>query len=168
MGALTEQEIFDRMSGCLKAAIDCCVHLATKPNRGWHYDKLRKNLRLAGDCCRQAATWREDARWLTHDKNLTECHKRAGDWLRGYKDQAGERIHYSRGDINAMFIKLAQVLSQLHNAVVDMRTRATGRSGMILPVVHREIRTQDRAVAVKLPPGMMQRDSGLIVPGTVH
>lgn len=168
MGALTEQEIFDRMIGCLKASIDCCIHLATSPHRDYHYDRLRKNLRLAGDACRQAAQWREDARWLTNDRLLTECHKRAGDWLRGYKDEAGERIHYSRRDIHELFTMLARNLAALHNSVVDLKTRATGRRGMILPIVHRDTRTQGRAVAVKLPPGMMQRASGLVVLETVH
>lgn len=169
MGALTEHEIFDRMIGCLKAAIDCSVQLAVSPLRGYHYDRLRKNLRLAGDCCRQAATWREDARWLQHDKNLTEAHRRAGDWLRGYRDEAGQRIHYSRGDIHKMFTMLAQVLAQLHNAALGLRDKATGKRGMILPIVRQETRTQGRSVAVKIPSGMAQRASGLLVPeATLH
>jgi hypothetical protein len=168
MGALTEQEIFDRMVGCVRGAIDSSVQLASSPHRGYHYDCLRKNLRLAGNCCRQAAQWREDARWLNWDKELTSCHKRAGDWLRGYRDEAGERIHFSRADINELFTLLAQALSRIHNAVIDMRDRATARRGMILPLVHRETRTEGRSVGVLLPPGMMQRASGLVVPETVH
>ena len=164
MGALTEQEIFDRMTGCLKASIDNAVALASQPRRGMHYDILRKNLRLAGECCRQAAAWREDARWLSFDTQVTRCHKMAGDFLRGYKTENGEKIHYAPVEVKEFFLLMAQGLAKVHNAVVDMKTRATGRAGMILPLVRQDSRTQGRAVGVKLPAGMAQRKSGLIVP----
>lgn len=169
MGKLTEREIFDRMTGCLKAAASCCAQLSVSPARGQLYDQLRKNLRLAGDCCRQAATWREDARWLNFDKQLTHCHKIAGDWLRGYKNDAGHRVHLAPSEIYQLFTKLGLNLAAMHTLAETTRDAKTQKRGMILPKIHHETRTQGRPSAVKLPPGMMARQSGLIVPQeTMH
>jgi hypothetical protein len=164
MGALTETEIFDRMTGCLKAAVSDCIDLSKAPRKGSIYDRLRKNLRLAGNCCRQAAQWREDARWLNFDKQITHCIKLAGDWLRGYHDMDGARRLYAADQVSDLFFKLSQTLAALHNLALNTRDKATQRTGMILPIVHRESRTQGRSVAVKLPSGMKRRASGLIVP----
>lgn len=168
MGRLTEREIFDRMMGCLRAAASCCAQLSVTPRHGALYDQLRKNLRLAGDACRQAATWREDTRWLNFDKQLTHCLKIAGDWLRGYKNELGHRVHLAPSEIYQLFSKLGLNLAAMHTLAEKTRDEKTGKRGMILPKVHRETRTQGRPVAVKLPPGMMARQSGLLVPETLH
>ena len=164
MGQLTEVEIFDRMTGCLKAAVSDCIDLAKSPRQGSIYDRLRKNFRLAGNCCRQAAQWREDARWLNFDKQLTACHKMAGDWLRGYHDPQGRRQLYNAAQVGELFFKLSQNLAALHNLALNTRDNATQRTGMILPIVHRDSKTQGRSVSVRLPKGMQRRASGLIVP----
>lgn len=170
MGALTEREIFDRMSGCLKDAVSCCVQISRSKRRGALYDKLRKNLTLAGGCCRQAAYWRQDARWLKHDALLAECHKKAGDWLRGYKDPfSGARTMLAPKLVNELFFMLAQKLAELHNLAVDLRDKKTNRAGMILPIVKPAPGVRHRPQAVMLPPGMRSTPSGLIIPhGTVQ
>ena len=162
--ATTEVEIFDRMTGCLKAAVSDCADLSKNPRHGEIYDRLRKSLRTAGNCCRQAAQWREDARWLNFDKQITACIKMAGDWLRGYHDPEGKRRLYAANQVGELFFKLAQNLAALHNLALNTRDDKTQRTGMILPIMHRETRTQGRSVAVKLPKGMQRRPSGLVVP----
>lgn len=169
MGSLSEREIFDRMSGCLRDAVSCCVQISKNRRRGALYDKLRKNLKLAGDCCRQAAYWRQDARWLPIDTLLAEAHKKAGDWLRGYKDPySGARTMLAPKLVNDLFFKLAQQLAALHNAVADLRDKRTNRVGLILPQPRAEPGVRHRPQRVTLPPGMIARKSGLVVPETVH
>jgi hypothetical protein len=167
---LTESEIFDRMSGCLRAAASCAVQLARGKRRASLYDNLRKNLSMAGDCCRQAAAWREDCRWLEHDTLLAMCRKKAGDWLRGYKDPlTGRKVMLAIPLINDLFAKLAQQLTHLHNVAIDLRDKATGRVGMILPRPRAEPGVRHRPQRVMLPPGMMATTGGLVIPsGSVH
>lgn len=151
MGALTEPEIFDRMSSSLREAGDCCMRLAAPRPRGQTYDSLRRHLRFAGDCCRQAAYWRDDARWLTIDHTLSEAHRVAGGWLRGYRDESGRRVMYSQATISDLFMRLAQNIAMLYNHAADLRDKATGRTGTILPIIRQETRTQGRPIQVLLP-----------------
>lgn len=164
MGALTETEIFSCMADNLRlAAIDCDL-LATEPLKGPIYDRFRRELKLVEGCCRQASAWREDTRWLPIGLQMEECHRRAGEWLRGEKMPDGSRRLIPYGQKHPLFLKLAANLRALHMVVEALRTRATGRIGMILPDAmpgpHREHRPQ----RVLIPPGLSQRASGLIVP----
>src|SRR5580692_11390803 len=100
MGALTEREIFDRLSCSFRVAAECSDALAVLPLKGPTYVRLRTELRLIEGCCRQASAWREDTRWLTIGLKMAEVHKRAGGWLRGPKAPngvhmkiAGEHLH---------------------------------------------------------------------------
>lgn len=134
MGALTEQEIFEALTANLKLAIEHCDDLARLPHKGETYDKLRHELRLIEGCCKQASAWREDTRWLPVGRLMAEAHQKAGGWLRGYKDPlSGQRIKFAPGQQNPLFRMLADNLRGLLKAVDALRTRPTGRLGMILP-----------------------------------
>ena len=133
MGALTEVEIFDQMATQFRVAGEACDRLAARPSGGVTYDRLRKALRLLQGCCRQASVWREDARWLPIAQKLNECHHRAGDWLRGIKQQDGRRLKLAPGTLHPAFLMLAALLRQLAQVADTIRHQRTGRVGMILP-----------------------------------
>jgi len=133
MGALTESEIFDQMNTSFRQAIELAERLAREPLKGLNYDALRKQLRLIEGCCKQANTWREDTRWLAFMTLCAECHKRAGDWLRGIPVQGGGRVKLAEGTLHPAFIMLAENLRAMHKAAEQIRTKATHRVGMILP-----------------------------------
>ncbi len=165
MGALTEIEIFDRMVTSLRSAIDTSDAMARSPLRGWLYDKLRRDLRLIDGCCRQAATWRSDARWLPIGVLMTECHKRSGDWLRGIQQPDGSRVKVADGEMNPMFQGLANCLRGVLALAIRTRDERTGVAGPILaPVMPGPIRTQGRQVQVKMPTGESVTEAGIIIP----
>jgi hypothetical protein len=155
MGALTEVEIFSRMSESLKAAISHCRTLAERRSHEPTYNLLRHELLAIEGCCRQASVWREDTRWLPVGLMMAEVHKKAGEWLRGYKipGQLG-RVYPSRKVFNLLAANLEAILKQSE----ILKNGATGRVGMILPEMQKAPdRTAGRPMQVVLP-------SGLIVP----
>lgn len=150
MSNLTEKEILDRMKGCVRSAIDECLVIAAQPVSGPYFDSLRKNLKLAESCCRQAAYWREDARWLPLGLAMESAHQRARFWL-----------HRPSVQSKKLFTKLAEVLRQLERAIVILETQKTGRRGMILPAEAKAPHRDTRPVAVS---GHRVTPGGLIVP----
>ena len=139
MGALTETEIFACLAENLTLAAEECERLAVLPAAGPTYNSLRHRLRLIEGACRQASAWREDTRWLPIGLMMHEAHDRAGNWLRGFHPRK-------------LFLKLAENLRALAHIADDLRTKATGTVGMILPdPLSSPIRTQDRPVQVALP-----------------
>ena len=165
MSALTEIEIFDCMAENLRLAAQDCELLATEPMKGFIYDRFRKSLKLVEGACRQASVWRQDTRWLPIGVQMSECHKRAGDWLRGVVQPDGHRAPIPFGQKHPLFLKLAEILRALLKQVGSLRTSATGRTGMILPNVAPSPFRETRQHSVSLPAGLTQRASGLIVPG---
>ena len=170
MGALTEAEIFDCMADSLRKAIDHCEQLAIKPLRGPIYNSFRQELKLVEGTCRQASAWREDTRWLPIGVMMEQCHQKAGDWLRGVVDPVTKRrTPIAEGQKHPLFVKLAENLRAILQGVEDLRTKAAGRMGMILPATPRaETRTHGRSVQVSLPAGMHRHPSGLIIPDGVQ
>ncbi len=156
MSDLTEIEIFDCMTDNIKLAVDCCEKLARDSVRGEHYEKLRDALGLIEGCCQQASAHREDTRWLNIAPIFAECHKKAGDWLRGYKVN-GETIHLAFGELNLNFVALAKGLRQALRVIESLRDSRTGQRGPILPEAPKEIGRQPSNYQIKRP-------SGLIVP----
>ena len=158
MGALTEPEIFDCMTGNLRSAIQACEDLARFPRKGLNYDKLRKCLRLIEGTCKQAAAWREDSRWLPLGMMMGQCHQKAGDGLRGIKMPDGTRIKINDGELHPAFVKLAENLRALLKTAESYRTKRTNRVGMILPTIlpgpHRDTK----------PVGWSSTSSGLLIP----
>lgn len=158
MGQLTEREIFDCLAVNFRLAAEHCENLARLPRKGQTYIELRKELRLLEGACRQAAAWREDARWLRVGLYMAETHRRAGDWLRGIKQPGGGWRPIAEGQRHPLFMKLAENLRAAQVKAEGLRDRVTGRRGMILPKPfpgpHRDTR----------PVGWTKRASGLITP----
>ncbi len=158
MGALTETEIFDCLATNFRLAAEAADALAILPLKGESYDKLRKALRLVEGACKQACVWREDARWLPIGQQMAECHQRAGDWLRGVKMPDGTRRRINAGELHPCFKTLADMLRAFSVMARDLKNKATGRVGMILPKAlpapHRDTR----------PVGFRRSPGGLFVP----
>lgn len=129
MSDLTEHEIFDRMMQSLKSAAHLCELLASRPVKGPNYHNLRTELLLIEGCCRQAAAWREDTRWLGWGLLMSEVHKRSGNWLR-----AEARLTVKRhAETSKLFLMLMANLCGMYVQIEHLRTSATGRRGIILP-----------------------------------
>lgn len=143
MSDLTEREIFDRLVTSFREAAEHCEALALQVNRikGQRYVKLREHLKLIEGACRQAAMWRDDARWLQIGQFAAGCHAKCGDWLR-FK---------SRGP---MFTKLAENMRMMEKAAVTMRDAATGVRGPILPETPK-YQPENRLVQVRTPGGLI-------------
>ena len=158
MGKLTETEIFDCLSENFKLAAGHCEDLAKLPRKGPNYAKLRQELKLIEGAARQASAWRSDTRWLQIGLYMAECHKRAGGWLRGYKDATGRKVTHREGTLHPLFMKLADNLRKGHAQAEKLRTRKTGKAGIILPGMgpapHRDTR----------PSGWNKTASGILVP----
>ena len=153
MAALTEADIFAKMSDALASAISHCRDLATNNSHGPTYNLLRHELQEIEGCCRQASAWREDTRWLPIGLMMAATHKKAGEWLRGYSipGMIG-RVYPSR----KVFDLLAANLEALKKQADGLRHNATGRIGMILPETPKSIvATQGRSMQVKLPSNLI-------------
>ena len=153
MSALTEQEIFSLMAQELKLGAECCDKLAMSPKQGPLFDALRKHLKTIEGCCRQAAHWREDTRWLPVGIEMEKAHQFARRWI---------VEHYSR----KMFTLLAAKMLELHKIAVDLRDKAPPKLGLILPELQAD--PTPRNAHILMPPKPKRLKSGLIVPGTVH
>lgn len=158
MGALTEIEIFDQLNTSFRLAIELCGDLARLPLKGPTYHCFRTQLRLIEGCCKQANTWREDTRWLIFIRLMGDTHQRAGDWLRGIKQEDGSRVKIAEGQLHPAFVMLADNLCGLHNLAEKIRTERTNRVGMILPPV---MPTPPRDTR---PAGWNSTPSGLVIP----
>lgn len=141
---LRESEIMERLVTSFREAAEHCEALALQQNRvaGQRYVKLREHLMLIEGACRQAAMWRDDSRWLQIGVYASDCHKKCGDWLR-FK---------TRG---RMFGKLAENMRMMLKAAQEMKDRATGVRGAILPATPK-YEPVNRQIQV--------RSSGLIIP----
>jgi hypothetical protein len=157
MGELTETEIFDCLSVNFRLAAEDCEKLAVSPRKGPTYAALRDKLELLEGACRQAAMWRQDTRWLQVGLLMEEAHKRSLEWLRGVQVAGGPRVKIAPGHMHPLFKKLAENLRAAHAKADEMRTKATGRVGMILP-------TPQAAPLRDTTPVGWRRPSGLIVP----
>jgi hypothetical protein len=151
-GHVTEREILSLMKATFKRAAEHCDKLAVLPARGPTYRRLREDLQICENCCRQVAWYREDARWLRIGLMMEEAHKRAGGWLRDRTMPRTENSNLA----HPLFVRLAENLRFGAARAEQMENAATGRVGMILPKPLRgAARTQGR---------MVQVPSGLIVP----
>lgn len=157
MGALTEIEIFDCLSENFRIAAQCCDDLAVSPVTGPTYHKLRQALGLIEGACRQAAAWRDDSRWYPLGLQMAEAHKRAGDWLRGAKDEkTGMPIKLAASHRHRCFTLLGANLRAGERLAKDLKTKATGIVGPILPEAYR---------IMKPSRGLRVTPGGIILPG---
>jgi hypothetical protein len=165
MGALSEPEIFSCLTENCRMAAEHAEFLASSPRVGPTYRLLRDELELIEGACRQAAHWREDTRWLKIGLAMEHAHKNAGEWLRGIKNGPGPRIPLAPGHKHPLFMKLAETLRALHKMTDDLRDKATGRVGMILPEVQKApMRTQGRPMQVLMPPSVQVSRGGILLP----
>lgn len=140
MSDLTENEVFDALTGNLRDAAANCDLLARLPAKGPTYRKLRTNLGLIEGACRQMGFFRLDMRYQALGLKAAECHKRAGDWLR-----------QDRADVTALFTQLADVMRKLANDVDRLRHGRTGRRGPILVKPLEGPHRDTRPVPVSMP-----------------
>lgn len=142
MADLTEQEIFSCLVENFHQSADYCDRLS-RGERGPIYPLLVSSLKLVEGASRQAAVWREDARWLMIATHVNKAHQRCGDWLRNKAK-------------SIKFAQLADFLRKGEMAALELQTKRTGRRGPILPLPQRptEIR-QGRPVPILLPPGFV-------------
>lgn len=155
MSGLTESLIFGRMIESLRLAEQASRELAVHPGAGSIYDTFRNNLRLVEGCCRQIAYFRDgDGRWLPIGLLMAKAHKMAGDWLRGVQLPNGRRRPLAPGERHPAFLKLAENLEAYRKIVDDLRHKATGRIGRILPEPMAGPARQ-RSVQVRTPGGII-------------
>jgi len=158
MGDLTEREIFDCLETSFREAREEAENLARSPRRGPHYKNFRDKIRLVEGACRQASYWREDTRWLDIAQWCGVVHKHCGEWLRGIKVKGGPRVKIAEGQLHPLFLRCAARLEAARLWTVELRDKATGHVGMILPTPlagpHRDMR----------PVGWNRTPSGLILP----
>lgn len=147
MARLTETEIFDCLVTNFREAAEHCDNLAKLPAQGPTYTKLRENLRLIEGAARQAAGWRDDARWLKVGMDAARCHQVCGDWI---------RAHAAR----KLFLTLGTAMRKLQRHTEGLQHKATGRRGTILPIIKPGPHRDTRPVQVST--------SGLILPATMH
>lgn len=159
MGQLTEAEIFDCLATNFRLAAEDCDKLAKRPKKGRAYTSLIEKLELLEGACRQAGYWRQDARWLALGVHFAECHRRAGEWLRGIKVEGSPvRVKIAPGHIHPLFTKLAENLRAAQARADEFRTKATGKVGTILP------KAQPAPHRDTSPVGWRRSSGGLIVP----
>lgn len=143
-GALTEREILDCLKENLRLGAENADKLAAG-ERGTVYLLFRQNLRLVDGCCRQMAGWREDTRWSPFGVKIRELQQRVGGWL--VVKEPGWRF---KGAAEILRYALAQAL--------DLETKKTRKTGIILPEMQRApMRTQGRSISMSgliLPPDM--------------
>jgi len=152
---LTEVEIFDCLFSNFAEAAEKCEVLANHPRRGLVYVSFLKNIKEIEGAALQASTWREDTRWLKISMQMGEVHRRAGHWMRTSPTKE------TRAEADKRFKKLGEILRMFARECLDLRDKATGRSGMILPEPlpgpHRNV----RPVQVMTPGGL------ILPPGTL-
>lgn len=149
--ALTETEVFDQMLTSLRGAIDDCEIIARQPVSGVYFDRMRSRLKLVEGCCRQAAAFREDTRWLPVGVMMEQAHQRARFWL-----------HRPSVQSKKLFTILADKLRLLEKATTQIRDQKTGRRGIILPDMQK---APGRVPGmVQVPRGFVRTSGGVIAP----
>lgn len=157
MGQLTEREIFDCLTENFRLAAQHAEDLARVPKGGPVYIQFREELRLIEGACRQAAQWREDARWLPMGMKVNDLLQRCGDWLRGVRNKDGTYTAIPADKKHPLFLLTAEALRDCQRQVERLRDQKTGRVGMILPANLAGARAHARKV----------QNSRLILPTTM-
>lgn len=156
------------MTESLRIAAECAEALATNDVEGRDYYSLREHLKLIEGCCIQAATFREDTRWLPLGRTVIEAWQRAGNWLRPQQHALlNHKVKLAPKHRNEMFVMLAANLREFHKGMLSLKDSKTGKSGMILPTASAAERRIGAPVQV-LMPARIRQQGGLILPKTVH
>ncbi len=149
MSYLTEHEIFDCLAQNFASAAEKCEKLAWGPRRGFIYYAFVKEIKLIEGACQQACTWREDSRWLRIGLMMGEVHRRAGGWMRSSPTKE------TRKEADKRFKKLGENLRLFAREAEDLRDKATGKLGMILPEPLPGPHRDTRPVQVITPGGII-------------
>lgn len=136
---LTEKEILLCLKENLRLAAEGCDKLASG-DRGTVYIEFRAQMKLIEGCCRQMSGWREDTRWLPFGLKVAEAQQKCGRWIR--ERQPGWR-----------FKGLGEILRNAYVQALELETKRTGRSGIILPKPAPLIRDSRPVSQIILPPG---------------
>ena len=148
---LTEREIFDRMKTELRSAIADCDEVARQPKSGPQFIRLRRSLKLVEGCCRQAAHWRQDARWLIPGRQMEHVHQQARAWL-----------HRPTVSSKKLFTKLAAALRNILNDLHRLENLPTLRTGPLLPKpLAGPLRS---GASIQVPAAYVRSSAGVIVP----
>jgi hypothetical protein len=150
---LTEAEIFSTMKDRLRSAIADCRFIANFPVAGPTYKRLRQSLKLVEGCCRQAAYFRQDARWFGPGRYAEEAHQRARLWL-----------HRPSVQTHKLFTKLADALEQWMKDLERLEKMPSGRVGTILPKPQRAPLQSGRPVSVIMPSGVALKKTAQSLP----
>lgn len=125
---MDEKQALQRLKGNLHQAAEACRTLAWHPRRGLVYDGMRKMLKAVEMDCTVMAYCRDgDTRWLNIAWMMGEAHDRSRRWVSECRTDA------ARADRHPLFQKLADNLDMLRRQAIDLETKATGRTGAILP-----------------------------------
>lgn len=109
------------MKNQLRSAAADCDLIAKFPQSGEAFKRMRKSLKLVEGCCRQAAHWREDARWLSPALHMEHAHQIAREWL-----------HRPTVQSKKLFTGLAAALRQILADLLKLETMPSGRVGSII------------------------------------
>lgn len=156
MSALTEVEIFSCLSENFRLAAEKCEKLAWHPRRGFVYNAFVQELRLIEGAALQASTWREDTRWLTISLQMGYAHKIAGRWMRSSRTKDERKV------ADARFKKLAENLRMFAREAEDLKDKAVGKLGMILPESAAGPHRDTRPVQVITPGGILIPDEATL------
>jgi hypothetical protein len=140
---LTEVEIFDCMKSNLSRAAVYADHISRYPASGHSFIKMRAALKRVEGACRQAAYWRQDARWLRPGLMCEKAHQIARTWL-----------HRPSVQSKKLFTGLAAALRKMAVDIERLQTARTGQLGMILPKEQKPP-TTSASVPVKRPSGLI-------------
>lgn len=124
MNALTEKEQFESIRENLRLAAEDASAIATEPETGLRYIQLRKHLLAAEEACRAVMWLREDARWSEFSLLFPKCQEISRRWLTPLSVE-GKKV----------FVRMAESLTWLLRYAEDMRTRRSGKRGIILPEI---------------------------------
>lgn len=144
MSALTESEIFDKLTDGFAEAAGLCEKIAISPLKGAPYRRLIVVCTEIEGACRQAGHWRENYHWFTLGREVHELQLKMGNWI---------RAHYPKPEAKKMFTIAATTMRRLERLALLKKNQKHGQVGSILPVPG-EGPARQRAVQVpRVTPG---------------
>lgn len=144
---LTDVEIWDKLSSCLKACIQGCDNLAKLPAMGPTYRKMIVDLEELEGAARQFGTAREDARWNHFGWEMARFRQRIGDAIRAHEPRM-------------VFLSMKAMIEVYQGTALAMKDAKTGKRGPILPIQRPGPHRETRPVYVK-------SQGGVLLPGGV-
>lgn len=149
MSALTERDIFSKLTDGFAEAASLCEKIAAVPLKGASYRRLITVCTEIEGACRQAGHWRENYHWFPLGIEVHQLQLLMGKWL---------RAHYPKPRAKELFTIAAQTMRRLQALALTKQNQKHGQIGMILPTPG-EGPARQRAVQVpNMTPG------GIVIP----